>query len=131
MCRLNEREQQVINMRNMSEATFKDIGERFGFGTERARQIYYRALKKKRILKEIEEYCPEFFRVQREMPLEQAHFYRLYSILKKHRLVESGDWAMYDDWDWLFIPGIGKKYLRFLNRAKELRQLNHPLQNRR
>lgn len=127
MCRLNEREQQVISMRNVTGATFKEIGERFGFGTERARQVYSRALEKKRMLKDIETYCPEFFKVQREIPLEHEHFYRLYSILKCHRLIESGDWARYNEWDWLFVRGIGKKYLRFLNRARELRQLNYPL----
>lgn len=127
MCRLTGRELDIINLRNVSGMTFHDISKKYGFSTERARQIYHRALEKKRLLKEIEMFCPEFFKVNREMKFDSLHFFQLCTILKKHRLIESGDWKNLDDWDYLSIEGIGPKYMEFLRRAKELRRINYLL----
>ena len=122
MKNLNGRDLGIIALRNISGLKFKDIAAKFGITTERARQIYTRALKRQRMLKDIKKHSPEFLVVSEEIGLDEQHFYQLCSLLDKNHILKNGAWRQLSEEDYRKIFGLGTKYIDFLQRAKTLKR---------
>lgn len=119
---LSGRELGIISLRNISGLKFREIAEKLGVTTERVRQIYIRALKRQKMLKDISKHSPEFFTVSEEIGLDDQHFYQLCSLLDKNHILKNGAWRQLSEEDYRNIFGLGTKYIDFLQRAKTLKR---------
>lgn len=103
--KITEREKKVLDLRD-NKWTYKKIGERFGFSTERARQINMKALRKIDFNSKVDSKLPinnksSIFRL--DVPV------RAHNALRSSNINTIGDIIKGGSWELLKIKNLGKK----------------------
>jgi len=114
---LTEREIEIIHLRQLG-TSFRVIGEEFGIGTERARQIYHRGLEKRQFnadvsknWKRLESYCNKNGIPERDMG-------NIVIRLKRAGINSINDPRIYRDDILDRTYGLGEKYLDIVKSAR-------------